>query len=207
MCTVPVASRFCRESFSDPLEVYRRLKQAGMDLVTVTDHDNLDAAATLGRFPDFFASEELSITMPSGTEAHMSVYGLEDSHHAELQRRRDDLPRLLASLSEERLLFGVNHLFSALNGPRSRSDFDWFEHHFPLWESRNGAMLECANEFAAAVAAKSGKPVMAGSDSHTLRTLARTYTEVPGARSSADFLAGLRREEAACTASPVAGRA
>ena len=192
MCTVPVARRFCRESFSDPLEVYGRLKSAGMDLVTITDHDSIDAAEQLDRFPDFFASEEVSITMPSGSEAHLSVYGLSAGQHVEVQRRRDDLPRLVAYLSEQRLLFGINHLLSALTGPRSRSDFDWFEHHFPVWESRNGAMEECANQFSAALAARAGKPVTGGSDSHTLRTLARTYTEVPGARSAAGFLAGLR---------------
>ncbi|MBM3795475.1 MAG: hypothetical protein FJW31_15740 [Acidobacteria bacterium] len=193
MCTVPIARRFCRESFNDPLEVYQRLKHSGMDLVTVTDHDSIGAVDILERFPDFFASEEVSITMPSGSEAHMSVYGITVRQHQELQQRRDDLPRLLAYLQQERLLFGINHLFSSLTGPRSRSDFDWFEHHFPVWESRNGAMQECANEFSAALAARLGKPVTAGSDSHTLRTLARTYTEVPGARTAAEFLAGLRQ--------------
>lgn len=192
MCTVPVARRFCRESFSGPAEVYRNLKLAGMDLVTVTDHDSIDALQALGHLPDFFPSEEVSITMPSGTQAHMAVYGISESQHDELQHRRDDLPRLLAYLSEERLLFGINHMFSALTGERSRSDFDWFDRHFPLWESRNGAMQECANDLAAALAAASGKPVTAGSDSHTLRTLGHTFTEVPGARTAAEFLDGLR---------------
>lgn len=192
MCTVPVASRFCRESFNDPVEVYQRLKERGMDLVTVTDHDSIGALEALGRHADFFPSEEVSITMPSGAAAHMSVYGLNERQHEDLQARRADLPRLLAYLAEERLLFGVNHMFSALTGPRSRSDFDWFDRHFPLWESRNGAMPECANEFASVLAARSGKAATGGSDSHTLRTLACTYTEVPGARSANEFLAGLR---------------
>jgi predicted metal-dependent phosphoesterase TrpH len=193
MCTVPIARRFCRESFNDPVEAYQCLKRAGMDLITVTDHDSIGALDSLERFPDFFASEEVSVTMPSGGEAHMSVYGITVPHHLELQRRRDDLPRLLAYLQQEQLLFGINHLFSSLTGPRSRSDFDWFEHHFPVWEGQNGAMQECANEFSAALAARLGKPVAAGSDSHTLRTLARTYTEVPGARTVTEFLAGLRQ--------------
>jgi predicted metal-dependent phosphoesterase TrpH len=192
MCSVPVASRFCRESFNDPVEVYRRLKSAGMDLVTVTDHDDIGAAEQLARFPDFFLSEEVSIRMPSGTEAHMSVYGITAAQHQELQARRDDLPRLLAYLTEEKLVFGVNHLFSSLTGRRSRADFDWFERHFPVWETRNGAMELCANQFAADWAATFRKPVSAGSDSHTLRTLGCTYTEVPGARSAREFLDGLR---------------
>lgn len=192
MCTVPLASRFCRESFNDPLEIYRRLRAAGMDLVTVTDHDSIGAAEQLGRLDGFFASEEVSIRMPSGTLAHMSVYGITAVQHREVQTRRDDLPRLLAYLTEQNLLFGINHLFSSLTGKRSRSDFDWFERHFPVWETRNGAMPQCANQFAADLAASTRKPVTAGSDSHTLRTLARTYTEVPGARTPKEFLDGLR---------------
>jgi len=42
MCTVPVFKRICRESYSDPDEVYATLKRRGMDLVTVTDHDSTD---------------------------------------------------------------------------------------------------------------------------------------------------------------------
>jgi len=192
MCTVPAVRRFCRESFNQPLDVYAGLKQAGMDLVTVTDHDSIGACAELGKFPDFFPSEEVSVTMPSGSCAHVSVYGLNETQHDQIALRRDDLPRLLAYLSEQGLLFGVNHMFSALTGRRARADFDWFEQHFPLWETRNGAMQDCANEFAGRLAGALRKPVTAGSDSHTLRTLGRTWTEVVGARTKQEFLDGLR---------------
>jgi predicted metal-dependent phosphoesterase TrpH len=56
MCTVPVADRFCRESYNDPIEVYDLLKRRGMDLVTVTDHDSIGAAEALRSYPDFFLS-------------------------------------------------------------------------------------------------------------------------------------------------------
>ena len=46
MCTLPLL-RHCRESYNDPLEVYEKLKRAGMDLVTVTDHDSIDAVEAL----------------------------------------------------------------------------------------------------------------------------------------------------------------
>ena len=44
-----------------------------MDLVTVTDHDSIDAAERLRRHPDFFLSEEVSCLTPSGTELHVGV--------------------------------------------------------------------------------------------------------------------------------------
>ena len=50
MCTVPVLNRICRESYSSAQHVYETLKRRGMDLVTVTDHDSIDAAEVLRRF-------------------------------------------------------------------------------------------------------------------------------------------------------------
>ena len=37
MCTVPLLNRVCRESYSNPADVYNVLKERGMDLVTVTE--------------------------------------------------------------------------------------------------------------------------------------------------------------------------
>src|SRR5580704_8629162 len=150
MCTVPVLRHICRESYSDPLEVYSVLKQRGMDLVTITDHDSIDAAEQLRKYPDFFLSEEVTCRTPSGTEFHMGVYNIEERHHAELQRRRDDLPSLLAYLSEESLFFSINHVFSGLTGHRTATDFELFGRYFPSVETLNGMMTEGSNTAAAA---------------------------------------------------------
>src|SRR5271168_1640585 len=131
MCTVPVLKKICRESYNDPLHVYETLKRRGMDLVTVTDHDSIDAVEPLRRHPDFFLSEEVSCRMPSGTHLHMGVYGIEERDHIELQRRRDDMPSLLAYLDEQRLLFSINHVFSGLTGARKMDDFETFAARFP----------------------------------------------------------------------------
>ena len=197
MCTVPVMKRICRESYNDPREVYQTLKRRGMDLVTVTDHDSIDAVEPLRRHPDFFLSEEVSCTTGHGTHLHMGVYGIEERDHADLQLRRDDLPRLIAFLNEKRLLFSVNHLFSSLTGPRIEADFDDFSKSFPAVETRNGQMLEVANRYAAEFAERNGRIPMAGSDAHTLASLGLTYTTVPGARTAAEFLEGLKQGRSA----------
>src|ERR1700723_3424486 len=105
MCTVPVMKRICRESYNDPRDVYQTLKRRGMHLVTVTDHDSIDAAEPLRRHPDFFLSEEVSCSTEHGTHLHMGVYGIEERNHADLQLRRDDLPPLTAFLNEKGQLF------------------------------------------------------------------------------------------------------
>src|ERR1043166_6719100 len=103
MCTVPVLNRVCRESYNEPLAVYEVLKRRGMDLVTITDHDSIEAAEALRPFPDFFLSEEVSCVTPSGTRLHMGVYDIEERHHVQFERRSDDLLSLLAYLREQRL--------------------------------------------------------------------------------------------------------
>ena len=71
MCTIPVLRAVCRESYNQPLAVYEKLKRLGMDLVTITDHDSIDAVEGLRSRPDFFLSEEVSCRLPSGTELHV----------------------------------------------------------------------------------------------------------------------------------------
>jgi predicted metal-dependent phosphoesterase TrpH len=193
MCTVPLLDRICRESYNDPLEVYDTLKRRGMDLITVTDHDSIDAAEPLRRCRDFFLSEEVTCRTSSGTSLHMGVYDIEERHHIELQRRRDDMPCLLAYLEEQCLLFSVNHVYSSLTGSRAHADFDEFDRLFPAVETLNGQMLQSANRHASAFATRTRKVAVAGSDAHTLACLGRTYTEVPGARDRHEFVAALKQ--------------
>jgi len=201
MCTVPVLNRICRESYSDPLAVYEVLKRRGMDLVTVTDHDSIDAAESLLRYPDFFLSEEVTCYTPGGTELHMGVYDIQERHHLQLQRRRDDLPSLLSYLREQALFFSINHVFSGLTGRRTDADFELFGECFPAVETLNGQMLQPCNDAAGGFASRLRKAVVGGSDAHTLGSLGLTYTEVAGARGRQDFLEGLRQSR-----SVVAGR-
>jgi predicted metal-dependent phosphoesterase TrpH len=193
MCTVPVMKRICRESYNDPRDVYETLKRRGMNLVTVTDHDSIDAVESLRHHPDFFLSEEVSCSTDHGTHLHMGVYGISERDHVDLQLRRDDLPRLIAYLNEKRLLFSINHVFSSLTGPRTEADFEDFAVRFPAVETRNGQMLAAANRHAAAFAERHGRIPLAGSDAHTLSALGRTYTTVAGARTPSEFLEGLKQ--------------
>ena len=192
MCNTPGLNRICRESYNDPEEVYSRLKQLGMSMVTMTDHDSIAAGDVLLKHPDFFLSEEVTVRMPSGTELHLGVYGIGDRDHVEIQRRRTDFISLLMYLTERKLFFSVNHVFSGLTGRREVEDFSWFASYVPAFETRNGQMWPEANASAARLATRMGKIAIAGSDSHTLAGVGHTFTEVPGARTVDEFFAGLR---------------
>jgi predicted metal-dependent phosphoesterase TrpH len=192
MFDAPGLSRICRESYNDATEVYHRLKQLGMSIVTITDHDSIDAVDELRRYPDFFLSEEVTVQMPSGTQVHLGVYGISEQDHAEIQRRRADFVSLVMYLSERKLFFSVNHVFSGLTGSRDEEDFRCLATYAPAFEVRNGQMWAPANFAAAKLAERLGKTGIAGSDSHTIAGVGRTYTEVAGAQTVEEFLARLR---------------
>ena len=192
MCNTPGLTRLCKESYNEPADVYRLCKQRGMSIVTVTDHDSIEAAETLRKYPDFFISEEVTVGMPSGTEMHLGVYGMSEKDHAQIQRRRNDFIALMMYLTERKLFFSVNHVFSGLTGRRDEEDFNWFASYAPAFEIRNGQMCPGANRNAETLAKTLGKVGTAGSDSHTLSAVAQTYTQVPGARTAEEFFLGLR---------------
>jgi len=192
MCSTPGLSRICKESYNEATEVYARCKSLGMTIVTLTDHDSIDAAENLRKNRDFFLSEEVTVRMPSGTEMHLGVYAITERDHTEIQRRRSDFIALLMYLTERKIFFSVNHVFSGLTGHREEDDFNWFASYVPAFETRNGQMCPEANLSAARLAARMGKIAIAGSDSHTLAGVALTFTEVPGARTIEEFFAGLR---------------
>jgi predicted metal-dependent phosphoesterase TrpH len=192
MCDTPGLTRVCKESYNQPVAVYDCCKQRGMSIVTLTDHNSIEGAEALRKHPDFFLSEEVTVSMPSGTEAHLGVYGITERDHAEIQRRRSDFIALLMYLTERKLFFSVNHVFSGLTGHRDEEDFTWFASYVPGLEVRNGLMWVEANRAAERLARNLRKIPIAGSDSHTLAGAGLTYTQIPGARTVEEYLTGLR---------------
>jgi predicted metal-dependent phosphoesterase TrpH len=192
MCTFPLVKAFCRESYNPPVAVYEKLKRLGMDLVTVTDHDSIDAAEALRPYSDFFLSEEVTCKLPSGSELHVGVYDIIERDHIEMARRRNDFESFSAYLVQRGLFFSANHVFSSLTGRRAAADFLLFESEFPALETRNGHMLERANRNAATLADYAACVEVGGSDAHTMASVGCAYTVVPRARTKEEFLLGLR---------------
>jgi hypothetical protein len=126
----------------------------------------------------------------------VGVYDITEQQHVEIQRRRSDLPRLVAYLEEQRAFFSVNHVFSALTGRRAADDFDWFEGIFPAVEVLNGHLLARNNHLAARLASYARRITVGGSDAHSLSSAGTAWTEVREARNKAEFLEGLREGRA-----------
>ncbi len=182
-----------RECYSEPRAVYDRARRRGMDLVTLTDHDSIAGALELLSLPGTFVSEELTCHLPAGRQLHLGVYGVDERRHEALQARRCDPEALLAYLAEERLPACLNHPFSPLTGGRASEDLDLALRGVRLVEGLNGMLPARTNGYAARAASDSGHAQVGGSDAHALASVARAWTEVPGARDAGEFLDGLRQ--------------
>ena len=185
--TLPVLS--ARDCYSDPQSAYERAKLRGMDLVTFTDHDTiagcLELLSSRPDLPDFFVSEEVTASDPlSGCRLHVSVFGIDEKRHREIQRLRGNIRELLAYLDRERIPAALNHLGSSL--VRHRPELGTLVgllSEFRLLESLNGAQRPGSNDAVDAVAGfleSRGKHIgrTGGSDAHTLARIGTAWTEV-----------------------------
>jgi len=188
-----------RDCYSDPDEVYRTAKARGMDIVTITDHDSIGGCLEfMDRHPeatDFVPGEEVSCRFPDGDiEVHLGVYGVTEQLHRDLQPLRRNVWDVIALLRERNVLFALNHLLFFYRGQAPLDSYLRLLHDVPAVEARNGTMLAAHNEMIEAIARESPRlAITAGSDAHTLRRIGTTFIEVPGARTTAEFLAGLRQ--------------
>ena len=182
-----------QESYSEPRAVYGAARRRGMDLVTLTDHDSIAGALEIASLPGTFISEEVSCLLPGGRRLHVGVYGISESQHEVIARRRADAEALFAYLAEQRIPAAVNHPFSALTGRRETSDLQRALAALELVECRNGMMSPAVNARAARAGRAAGRSGVGGSDAHTLASVARACTVVHHARTREEFLDGLRR--------------
>jgi hypothetical protein len=104
------------ESYNAVEDVYRLAKSRGMDLVAVTDHDEIDGALTIAHRPDVIVGCEVTGVFRDGVRVHLGVLGLNESQHRQIQRLRHDVLELLPYLREERLFTSLNHVASRING-------------------------------------------------------------------------------------------
>ena len=186
-----------RDCYSDPVEVYRTAMARGMDLVTITDHDSIDGCLELlDRCPDannVIIGEEVSCWLPEGdVEVHLGVYGMTEQLHRTLQPLRRNAHDVISCLREHDVFFALNHLLHFYRGQVPLATYLRLVDLAPSLEGRNGAMLPEQNTLIEQYARSRAIGVIGGSDAHTLRRVARTWTEVPGARNAAEFVAGLR---------------
>jgi hypothetical protein len=205
-----------RESYTPPEEAYRMAKRAGMDFVTLTDHETIEGALTLTHHPDFFVGEEVSALFPDdGSHADVLVYGLDADNHNELQARRGNIYELVDYLREAGLVHVLAHPIYGMPKPVTRKQVEKRLVLFGLWEFINGSRPAGQNRLAREIstrtdgsdmrllAARHGLPSpphrrisgTGGSDDHGGVHGGATYTVVPEVGSPEEYLEALSAGE------------
>ena len=190
--TIYPLSLIMKECYNTPDGVYRRAKARGMDLVTITDHDQISGALTIADRPDVIIGCEVTGVFPGdGVAVHLGVLGITEVQHREIQRLRHDVRELMPYLKQERIFTSLNHVASRINGritaPHIAALIPWVDG----LEVINGSRLPTQNRTAACIADACRKVGVAGSDSHTRRGIGRTWVEAPRATNRDEFLTEL----------------
>lgn len=190
-----------RDCYSRPIDVYRRAKARGMDLVAITDHDSiegaLELAASVEHPADVIIGEEVSCWYKD-IQVHLGVYAMTEALHREVQPLRRNVFDVIACLRAAGVFFSLNHLLHFYRRQTPLADYLRLLDAVPALEARNGAMLPAHNLLIEAIVARrtaGGETTLSaigGSDAHTLRRIGRTWTEAPG-RNREEFLDSLKR--------------
>jgi len=173
-----------------------------MHFVTLTDHDSIDGALyLLNKHPDltdFFIGEEVETYFPeTGQRIHVGVWDLNEEQHREIQRLRRNIRELVPYMKQQRLLFGVNHLFQnyRMKNVAARYIAELLS-MFDVFEVLNGAMASFHNKMVQQLMTElqtHGRRIsmIGGSDAHTLKHVAKVHTVSKG-ETPAEFLQSVR---------------
>ncbi len=205
-----------RESYTEPRQVYDLARRRGMDLVTITDHNEIRGALEIAGLPEAFVSVEATASFPEDRcRIHVLVFDVTEDQFGEIQRLRDNLYDLQAYLQRERLAHSVAHpllrvggrfslwhlerllllfpCFEVVNASRHRSSRDLM--HWLLSRLSAGLISDLANTHDLEPVGESPwvKGRTGGSDDHSGLFVAKAYTVADGAEDRAGFLDHLRR--------------
>lgn len=203
------------DSYSDPRELYDRAKAAGMDFVTITDHDTIAGCLEISSSPDTFVSEQVTTYFPQDPcKISLLVWGISEPQHEQIVRLRDNIFDLQKFLRSAAIAHAVAHPLYSINGKLTSSHLERLILLFQHFEGINGlrdALLsdlirhllaqltpEKIDEFArrhdfAPTHPEPWKKILVGgSDDHGGLFIGSACTETPAALTPNEFLEQVR---------------
>ena len=187
------------ESFTPPKLIYHLARKRGMDLVTITDINNIDGALEIVDLPGTFISEEVRTLLPDSRKPiHLLVYGITPDQHDIIAKKRDRFPELIEYLSDQELVNSLAHPFYFPGSDLTTAEFEMIVKSVKLIEALNGTRARSENEAVMPVVRAARKDekftgFTAGSDDHCGRFIGLTYTSVEDAGDHRTFLEGVRQ--------------
>ena len=202
-------------SMSEPLELYKKLRQAGMDFVTFTDYDSIEGCLEIAHLKGVFLSEQVSAVFPEdGCHVTLLIWNIDEEQHRMIQQLKENIYELQQYLAGEEIAHGVAapavNLIDQLR-PHHLMKLALLFQHFEGINGRRSALLnEAARFFFTLTQAdierfvtQTGitpthqepwkKNFFGGSDDHSGRMMGSAYTVVPSAKTESDFFKQLRQ--------------
>ncbi len=203
------------ESFMEPMDVYNACKAAGMDFVTISDHNCINGARDIAHLPGTFISSELTTYFPeNGCKIHCLVSGITEKQFFEMQSLRENIYDLQQYMNQNRVIHTIAHPLFRINEKLNIELFEKMILMFNRFEGINGSRIPRACDIANAVfesltpetinemADRHGiapvglepwnKTLTGGSDDHGGLYVASAYTVTPHAPGVIDYLEFLR---------------
>ncbi|HVF70127.1 MAG TPA: glycosyltransferase, partial [Chthoniobacterales bacterium] len=199
------------DSYSDPRDLHRLLRERGMDFVTLTDHDTIDGNLEIADLPGTFISEEVTTYFPTDPcKIHLLVWGLTEAQHREIAALRENIFDLQKYLQQHGIAHAVAHPLYSINGKLEVAHLERLILLFKHFEGVNGLRDALLSKLAGKLL--SGltpakidelanrhdlrpthpepwkKIFTGGSDDHGGQFVASAFTETPKARAPFDFL-------------------
>jgi len=199
----------------EPLEVYDACKKAGMDFVTLSDHNCIDGAKEIAHLPGTFLSSELTTYFPeNGCKIHCLVSGITENQFLEMDKLRENIYDLQQYMDHNRVIHTIAHPLFSINDRLTVDLFEKLIVMFNRFEGINGSRVPRACDIGNAIF-KSLTPEMittladkhnltpvglepwnktltGGSDDHGGLYIASAHTVTPFAPSVIDFLEFIR---------------
>ncbi len=203
------------ESFVDPLDIYRRAKERGMQFVTISDHNRIEGALDIAHLPDTFISSEITTYFPEdGCKIHCLVMGITERQFEIIQELRENIYEFRHYLLEEDIVYSVAHPLFRVNDELTVEHVEKLLVMFNRFEGINGTRDPRASELVSLIFRQLSPEMIAemanrhdlepvglepwrktftgGSDDHSGIYIASAYTQTPPAENVAEFLDHLR---------------
>lgn len=203
------------ESFMEPLEVYNACRAAGMDYVTISDHNGICGARSIAHLPGTFISSELTTYFPeNGCKIHCLTTGITEKQFHEMDKLRENIYDLQAYMNENRVIHTIAHPLFCINDKMTIELFEKLILMFNRFEGINGSrdpracdisnmvfknltpkiITEMAerHELQPVGIEPWNKTLTGGSDDHGGLYVASAYTVTPHAPSVIDYLEFIR---------------
>ncbi len=138
----------CPESFTSPEFIYRTAKKAGMDFVTITDHNTISGALEIAHLPDTFISMEATAYFPEdGCKVHVVILDISEPVFQDIMRLRKNIYELVAYLSRHKIVHFIAHPLYAQNEKLTADHIEKMILLFKVFEVRNGSRAPRFNRF------------------------------------------------------------